>query len=112
MIVEKCPKCENQVLDNKGGCPACGYLKSKKAESKEQKNQPGETNITPENTSKSLQIQGIIALAFLIVGVFWFFLTADDYRQREEINLIALLMFVGGLIWYILTRFRIWREHD
>lgn len=74
-------------------------------------NQPGENNITTENTSKSLQIQGVLALLVLIVGVFWFFLTADDYRQTDDINMIALVMVVGGLAWYIVTRFRIWREH-
>lgn len=73
--------------------------------------QPGENNITTENTSKSLQIQGVLSLVVLIVGVFWFFLTADDYRKTDDINMIALVMFVGGLAWYIVTRFRIWREH-
>ncbi|RUO76152.1 zinc ribbon domain-containing protein [Idiomarina seosinensis] len=111
MVFEKCPKCEDQVLDNNYSCPACGYVKSEKAEEKEQHNQPGETNITTENTSKSLQVQGVISIILLAIGVVWFFLTADEYRQRDEINIVALIMFVGGLFWYIITRFRIWREH-
>ncbi|MDV6316433.1 zinc ribbon domain-containing protein [Idiomarina sp. HP20-50] len=114
MVFEKCPKCEDQVLDNKYSCPACGYVKpdkSDKSEDPDKQNQPGENNITTENTSKSLTIQGVLSLVILIVGVFWFFLTADEYRQSGEINIIALIMFVGGLAWYILTRFRIWREH-
>lgn len=115
MVFEKCPKCEDQVLDNKYSCPACGYVKPEKSEEKDrpgENNQPGENKITTENTSKSLQIQGVVALVVLIIGVFWFFLTADEYRQSDEINVIALVMFIGGLIWYILTRFRIWREHS
>ena len=109
MVFEKCPKCEDQVLDNNYSCPACGYVKS---EESEQKNQPGENEITTENTSKNLQIQGVLSLVSLIVGVLWFFLTAEEYQQRDEINVIALIMFIGGLIWYILTRFRIWHEHS
>lgn len=110
MAFEKCPKCEDEVLDNKYSCPACGYVKTEKSE---QKNQPGENSkITTDNTSKSLQIQGVLALVLLIVGVLWFFLTSDEYQQNSEINVVPLVMFIGGLVWYIVTRFRIWREHS
>jgi len=119
MVFEKCPKCEDQVLDNKYSCPACGYVKpdksdkSDKPENPEQQNQPGgNSEITTDNTPKSLQIQGVLAIVILIVGVLWFFLTSDEYRQSNEINVIPLIMFVGGLFWYIITRFRIWREHS
>jgi len=48
MAFEKCPKCEDQVLDNNYSCPACGFVKSEKSE---QENQPGENStITSENT--------------------------------------------------------------
>ncbi|MGO1328925.1 MAG: zinc ribbon domain-containing protein [Idiomarina loihiensis] len=110
MAFEKCPKCEDQVLDNNYSCPACGFVKSEKSE---QENQPGENSaITSENTSKSLQIQGVLSLVILIVGVLWFFLTSEESQQSNEINVIPLVMFIGGLIWYIVTRFRIWRSHS
>ncbi|WP_290573493.1 hypothetical protein [Idiomarina sp.] len=81
MAFEKCPKCEDEVLDNKYSCPACGYVKSENSEQKEQpgeNDQPGESKITTENTSKSLQVQGVLAIVILIIGVLWFFLTSDD----------------------------------
>jgi uncharacterized membrane protein YvbJ len=115
MAFEKCPKCEDEVLDNKYSCPACGYVKPENSEQKEQpgeNDQPGESKITTENTSKSLQIQGVLAIVILIIGVLWFFLTSDDYQQSEEVNIVPLIMFIGGLVWYIVTRFRIWREHS
>lgn len=108
MAVEKCPKCEDQVLDNKYGCPGCGYVKPNKPE---MKNQPDETKIDTKTTAKNLQIQGLLSVLIFVVGLLWFFLTTEDYQQRDEINVIALVMFIGGFIWYIATRFRIWHQH-
>ncbi|MFC0446119.1 zinc ribbon domain-containing protein [Pseudidiomarina halophila] len=108
MAIEKCPKCEDQVLDNKYSCPACGFVKPDKPE---QQKHPKKEQITTENTSKSLQIQGVVSVVLFIVGILWFYLTADEYQQRGQLNIIALLMFVIGFIWYVVTRFRIWRQH-
>ncbi|MGQ4277261.1 zinc ribbon domain-containing protein [Pseudidiomarina sp. E22-M8] len=108
MAIEKCPKCEDQVLDNSYSCPACGYLKR---DEPEQQQPPEESKITTENTSKSLQIQGVVSLILFIVGILWFFLTADGDQQRSQLSVIPLIMFIIGFIWYITTRFRIWRAH-
>ncbi|CAB0150750.1 hypothetical protein PSI9734_01191 [Pseudidiomarina piscicola] len=109
MAIEKCPECEDQVLDNNYSCPACGYVKSDKPA---QQKHPKQSKITTKNTSKSLQIEGVVALILVVVGLLWFYLTGDDYEQRNELNILALLTFVVGFVWYMVVRFRIWREHD
>lgn len=109
MAIEKCPECEDQVLDNNYSCPACGYVKPDKP--KQQKH-PEKSKITTKNTSRQLQIEGVIALIVAVGGLLWFYLTGEEYEQRNELNILALLMFVGGFIWYLVVRFRIWREHD
>ncbi|MEA3588515.1 zinc ribbon domain-containing protein [Pseudidiomarina sp. 1APP75-27a] len=108
MPIEKCPKCEDQVLDSKYSCPGCGYVK--RDEPEQQKHPKHE--ITTKNTSKHLQIQGVIALFLLIAGLLWFYLTADAYEARDQLNVVALLMFVVGFFWYAVVRFRIWHQHD
>lgn len=108
-MVEKCPKCENQVLDNKFSCPGCGYVKR---DQHGEPTHPGDTGITTKDTPVSLQIQGVVALISLIVGLAWFYFTGEEYEKRGELNIIALVMFIGGLIWYIITRFRIWKAAD
>ncbi|MEX1221326.1 MAG: zinc ribbon domain-containing protein [Idiomarina sp.] len=112
MAIEKCPKCEDQVLDNKHGCPGCGYVKSSDSEqSAEPGNQPGGNNITTENTAKNLQVQGLLSVLLFVAGLIWFFLTSEDYQQRDEINVIPLIMFIVGFVWYVVTRFRIWSQN-
>tara|TARA_Y100001973_G_C5099590_1_gene281927 strand:- start:216 stop:542 length:327 start_codon:yes stop_codon:yes gene_type:complete len=108
MAIEKCPECEDQVLDNNYSCPACGFVKSDKPE---QQKHP-EKEITSANTSKGLQIQGIIAFILAVAGLLWFYLSGDAYAQRNEVNVVALIMFVAGFVWYMWIRIRIWREHD
>ncbi|RUO63117.1 zinc ribbon domain-containing protein [Pseudidiomarina insulisalsae] len=109
MAIEKCPQCEDQVLDNKYSCPACGFVKRDKPEIQRH---PERSKITTKTTSKSLQIQGVVSLLLFIAGLVWFYISGDEYAQRNELNVVALVMFVVGFIWYILVRFFIWRSHD
>jgi hypothetical protein len=64
---------------------------------------------TVQETSKKLKMHIIIASAFFWIGVIWLFTSATSVGGKASVAASYLTLI--GLVWYIVTRFRIWWHH-
>jgi hypothetical protein len=73
--------------------------------------QKGRDHVTTvQETSKRLKAQMLLASLSLAVGIVWAILAAN---ASEPTSLaFPTSLFVGGLVWYAITRFRIWWHHE
>ena len=76
---------------------------------------PVRGHVTIEKTGKSLKMQQLLSLLCIVIG-FGIAAIAIGTRQpgTTEISSAAMggsLMFVGGLVWRVVTRIRVWWHH-
>lgn len=76
---------------------------------------PVRGHVTIEKTGKSLKLQQLLSLLCIVIG-FGIAAIAIGTRQPDtnEISSAAMggsLMFVGGLVWRVVTRIRVWWHH-
>jgi hypothetical protein len=77
---------------------------------------PVRGHVTIEKTGKSLKMQQLLSLGFILLG---FTILAAVVAGREPGNTevssaasVGSLMFVGGLVWRVVTRIRVWWHHS
>ena len=103
MALISCPECSKEVSNSAPSCPNCGVgiasLKEAKA--------AGAPLTTVQETSKKLKLHTLISILAIIIGVVWWIGTPEG----NEPSGIAILLVAGGLVWYLVTRFRIWWHH-
>jgi uncharacterized OB-fold protein len=105
MALIKCPECGNQVSNTAATCPHCGAPVAAAAiEAKH----AGAPLTTVQETSKKLKIQIIIASVFFWVGVVWIFV---EIRDNKPATLVPVILVLLGMVWYLVTRFRVWWHH-
>ena len=106
MALIKCPECSKDVSDKAPTCPNCGAPIAAASVDK----QVGINVTTVQETSKRLKAQMLLASLSLAVGIVWAILAAN---ASEPTSLaFPTSLFVGGLVWYAITRFRIWWHHE
>jgi hypothetical protein len=76
---------------------------------------PVRGHVTIEKTSKSLKLQQLLGLACILSGLVIVAAAASAKEPgSQEPNpaiTVGSLLFVGGLVWRIVTRLRIWWHH-
>ena len=103
-------ECGIEVSDKAEKCPKCAYpINTQIKEGKIQ---------TIELTSKKYKIQLVLSVLLLSLGLFISLAAAGLAAAGGGGTLPALLAFIGipsmvvGLIWYIITKIRIWWHHE
>ena len=76
---------------------------------------PVSGHVTIEKTGKSLKLHQLLSFLFIVIG-FGIAAIAITTRPKDttEISSAALagsFMFVGGLMWRVVTRIRVWWHH-
>lgn len=110
MALIKCPECGTEVSDKAEKCPKCAYPINTQIKDKVQ---------TIELTSKKYKGQLVLSVLLLSLGLFISLAAAGlAATGGGGTTLQALLAFIGiplmvvGLIWYIITKIRIWWHHE
>lgn len=103
MSIITCDECGGRVSDKAASCPHCGGPIALRDEI----SQP-ETTI--QSTSKGLKAHNGLALILVCIGFLVMFVPIA--AGEEEPPAIGSVLFVAGLVWYIVTRFRIWWNHS
>ena len=108
MALIKCPECNHQVSNTAATCPQCGAPIAEAMGSKA----AGAPLTTVQETSKKLKIQIVIASIIFWIGVVWLIggVVSANQGGGEPSSMAGLLLFVG-IVWYMVTRFRIWWHH-
>lgn len=107
MALINCPECNNQVSSTAAACPKCGAPIAEAQGSKS----AGAPLTTTQETSKKLKLQMIFASIIFWVGLIWFFGEMSTANSGEKPSDGAIWTLVIGLVWYLVTRFRIWWHH-
>jgi len=107
MELIKCVECSQKVSDNIPTCPHCGATIVRAAEQKEVE----VPLMTIQETGKGLTKNQILISASLffcgIILLLKFSFTASESRL-PGLALVSVLMTVSGIIFYVVTKIRIW----
>lgn len=103
MALVACGECGKQVSDTAASCPNCGAPIAGAAEAIAS----GSHLTTTQGTSKRLKLHSLLAAVAISVGVVMM-MGAD----REDPSVVGGLLVLGGIIWFITTRARIWWHHS
>tara|TARA_R110002073_G_scaffold44656_4_gene123741 strand:+ start:5811 stop:6134 length:324 start_codon:yes stop_codon:yes gene_type:complete len=106
MALIACPDCGKEVSDRAAACNGCGAPIGVDTEAR---GSGVRTLATTQLTSKSLKLQSLIAGIIFIVGMFM--VIGSDPAPDDNGAGIGSLLLVVGVLWYIVTRFRIWWHH-
>jgi len=107
MALINCPECSKQVSDSAPYCPSCGVAIASKVESKA----AGANLTTVQETSKKLKLHTLGSVAVIVVGVVWLIAEMNSVQGDGEPGAVPILLILGGLGWYFVTRLRIWWHH-
>lgn len=132
MALMNCPECGQQVSGHAKACPKCAYpinptvrpaappaLPRVQPPPAQRAAPPVQYAAPPvqtiERTSKTLKGQVLASVLLLICGMFTTCVSTAIARETHGAGGVAqlgLLMFLGGLVWFIVTRIRIWWHHE
>ena len=107
MTLINCPECGKEVSDSAQSCPNCGVAIASKSESKA----AGASLTTVQETSKKFKLHTLGSVIVIIIGVVWLIGQMNSGQDGGEPGAISILLIIGGLGWYFVTRFRIWWHH-
>ena len=108
MSLIECSECKKQVSDRASSCPNCGAP----VQQSEEAYAAGTKLNTIQETSKKFKIQSIFSTLLICVGLLLAFLRDGNMDASEEGDIgISGIIFMVGLIWYLVNRFRIWWHH-
>lgn len=106
MALIKCPDCEKEVSSSAPSCPSCGAPIST---DKESKGSGVKHLVTTQGTSKSLKLQGAIAILLMIIGASMIYVQVQSDVTPSPTGPI---LFAVGFVWYIINRVRKWWHHS
>jgi len=99
MPLVKCADCGTEVSDQAPACPKCG--------------RPIATHVT-ERTSRRIKSHVLGAVFLMIVGPITCMAGLPSHAGGDPnmyFSVFGTLAFLGGLTWYIISRFRAWWRH-
>ena len=106
MSLIDCPECANAVSDKAPTCPKCGAPIATAQDLKT----AGAQLTTVQETSKRLKLHVIGAAVAFWGGLAGAYVASQGPNPQGWAVLFSLAAF-GGLVWYIVTRLRIWWHH-
>jgi uncharacterized membrane protein YvbJ len=99
MALIRCPECGNQVSTAAASCPKCGVPISSKG--------AGTPLSTIQQTSKRLKVHIVLSsVAFWIAAILLLASFASEAPSPFAIFLVLVCM-----VWYLVTKIRIWWHH-
>ena len=104
MALISCPECKNQVSSVAASCPKCGSPVDV-AETQA----AGAPLTTVQETSKKFKLQILLASIMFWAGLFMIVYRIQTGAKVG--NVWYLLASIIGLVWYIITKFRVWWHH-
>jgi DNA-directed RNA polymerase subunit M/transcription elongation factor TFIIS len=98
---KQCPACGETILAVALKCKHCGEVLSVSAQKRES------SVVTIQRTSKPLKAQKLMAIGAMCLGL----LVAMAGEKSSVALAVGGILLVGGLVWLIVTRVRIWWHH-
>ena len=104
MALVKCPECDTQVSTAASACPKCGAPIATQG--------IGTPLSTIQQTSKRLKAHIIFSSLAFWIGLVWLLIVINsDSKTPDTSTPIPVLLLLIGLIWFLITKFRIWWHH-
>lgn len=103
MALVSCPECEKKVSDSAPSCPNCGVAIA----DAQVTHASGARLTTTQGTSKKLKMHTLISAVMFAVGIIGLFTQVD----ASEPPVWPSFVMTAGIVWYLVTRFRIWWHH-
>ncbi len=107
MALMACPECAREVSDKAPSCPACGAPIASAAE----RRSVGVPLTTVQETSKRLKSHILVSALLFWGGIIWLFSAGSAGSGDANTGVLASLSMFGGLVLYLVTKFRIWWHH-
>ena len=109
MALSNCPECEREVSSKAPSCPHCGFPIASDSESV---GSGVKHLVTTQETSKKFKLQTVFSVLLIIIGGVWMAgLPSEPDAYEPGDGFVPFLMIIIGLIWYLVTRIRIWWHH-
>ena len=107
MALTTCPECGNQVSDTASSCPSCG---APLGAARREAQAAGTQIITTQDTAKRFKLQQLLSVGAIILGLILVFSSGDN-PEESSAPAFGVLFILGGFVWYVVTRVRIWWHH-
>lgn len=107
MALIACPECTREVSNSAPSCPNCGVAIAAALETKAS----GARLVTTQETSKKLKLHTMIAVLLIVIGVVGVVSASNQPTDSASSGSWPVLAISAGLVWYLVTRFRIWWHH-
>ncbi len=107
MALMNCPECNNQVSSTAASCPHCGAPIAEAIGRKA----PGAPLTTIQGTSKRLKLHVILSSIVFWIGVVWLIVGINTAKEGEQSSAVPVIFLLVGVVWYVVTRYRIWWHH-
>jgi len=107
MALIECPECTKMVSDKATQCMNCGVSIANAAES----SAAGARLTTTQSTSKKLKAHTMLAVLVFLAGLSLQF-SLPETAPEDPGPIWPAAMMAIGLIWYVVTRARIWWHHN
>ena len=104
MALIKCPERNNQVSSTAVSCPQCGAPIADSPDNITQLT-------TIQLTAKRLKVQIVFSSLAFWVGIIWFFFGFAGEGENSSLSPVAAILIVISIIWFIVTKIRIWWHH-
>lgn len=105
MALIKCIDCGSDVSDQAKHCIKCGAPIAAEGIA------AGVELTTTQETSKRLKTHILLSLALFLVGFVAIIVVSGSEEAGEAPSVAPFLIMFGGLMWFIVTKFRVWWHH-
>ncbi len=111
MALINCPECNRKISNNAPTCPMCGTPIAIQSEIRA----TGTALTTIQQTSKKFKTHIIVSslIFWISFTLFIFKVTAGTLSEGSitQPEIIIMIGIFGGMMWYFITKFRIWWHH-
>ena len=101
MALINCPECKNRVSSIATSCPQCGTPIAGSIGA-------GTPLATTQLTAKRLKIQIVFSSLAFWISIVWFFVSCSS---GDPTQFISIILFLFSIIWFSITKIRIWWHH-